>query len=564
MRLSGPVLSILIYKTMPYSIQVTLLTAVILCGVHGVGCSTARKAGDQEWIDLFSPPSNDASSAGADDYSAERVDEDYRALIGLQRELESLANEMVRMRRSLTYTETPYFSDVENKQIEALLFRFANARDSLAEMVSFYRKGFSSDPEVHTKGAVLGMSAGLTSTYHSSRFIALFHRHKKLIKLFNAPHHRYEIPAGMYDMVFKSETSLDRLELLDVAWYLFSRALADPASTLSALGDADQDYRVLIEAMDGLHADTHIQTEYVLNARRRAVSGAENRLRHTRIAGLMSSARGGISGGLYKTRGVIFRDVARIKKPRSQLLAFSTEQISQIHAALEPGDILLTYTAGYMSNVFLPGKFKHGITYIGNVEDRRRVGLTDEFLQASAVSEDQSRRLIECVNKETSAQGETLDVIEAVAEGVVQHSLETILETHINRLVVLRPRFTAMERRDHLLAQLQYIGNGYDFKFDFQDDTYQCCTELIYRTTHKKGSIDYRLIKMKAMWILAADDILRYYLDLNPEAFDLILLADQGPVADDFSAHIYYGAEALERLSELMGVGATASSEAPQ
>jgi hypothetical protein len=98
------------------------------------------------------------------------------------------------------------------------------------------------------------------------------------------------------------------------------------------------------------------------------------------------------------------------------------------------------------------------------------------------------------------------------------------------------------------------VGAGYDFKFDFQDTTYQCCTELVYRTTNKKGVIDFSLIKMKGRWILAADDILRYYLAQNPEAFEFILLAEQGSDPNDHSAVIHTGSDGLQTLSDLMNV----------
>ena len=46
-----------------------------------------------------------------------------------------------------------------------------------------------------------------------------------------------------------------------------------------------------------------------------------------------------------------------------------------IDEVLQPGDILLTYTGGYMSNLFLPGSFKHAITYVGDNQQRKKAGL---------------------------------------------------------------------------------------------------------------------------------------------------------------------------------------------
>ena len=212
----------------------------------------------------------------------------------------------------------------------------------------------------------------------------------------------------------------------------------------------------------------------------------------------------------------------------------------------------MTYTAGYMSNVFLPGIFKHGITYIGSVEDRRRAGLTDDVLKRRAISKHQSTELLKRVRVKQTKDGSRVDVVEAVSEGVIMNSLEYLLSTHINRMVIIRPKISQEERLDQLVAVLQYVGAEYDFKFDFTDDSYQCCTELVYRTINGKGSIDFSLSRTKGRWVLDADGIARYSVSSNTEAFDLVLLAEMSPRDGDYSAVIHTGTEGEKRLGELM------------
>ena len=43
--------------------------------------------------------------------------------------------------------------------------------------------------------------------------------------------------------------------------------------------------------------------------------------------------------------------------------------------------MIFTYTAGYMSDVFIPGAFKHGITFVGSLEERSEAGLTAESIE---------------------------------------------------------------------------------------------------------------------------------------------------------------------------------------
>ena len=479
---------------------------------------------------------------------------DYKTLMALVQEMDTLSDELAVMQRTLVYKENPYLSDQENKQVEFLLFRFMNARDALLELIAYYRTESSSDPDLHIRGAVVGMSAALNLSFYNSYFIALFQGQKNLIKMLNTEHPRYEIPANLYQTVYDNVTSIDHLERMELVWYLFCKELANPESNLLHLQSSEPLYRSLISKMDGLHNATRIQTEYVMYASHYHLPDLQNRLHHSEIVKLGDEIATRFDEESYKTRGLVFKNVARIKKPNTHLLQFSDDQIRQIKTLLQPGDILLTYSAGYMSNIFLPGNFKHGITYVGTIADRRQAGLTDELLLDRAVSDKQGQELIAFVTLEKTPDGDEMNVVEAVAEGVILNSLDTLLKTHINRLAVIRPRISEQERLEQLVILMQYAGAPYDFKFDFQDDTNQCCTELVYRAINKKGTIDFSLVKMKGIWILAADDILRYYLIQNPEAFEFILLADQPTDSTDYHAEIKIGEDGLAALYELMQV----------
>lgn len=59
----------------------------------------------------------------------------------------------------------------------------------------------------------------------------------------------------------------------------------------------------------------------------------------------------------YAIRSLVFKDVSRIKNPTVHAIRFSRQLKQQIHALLRPGDILLSYAAGYISDVFIPGNF---------------------------------------------------------------------------------------------------------------------------------------------------------------------------------------------------------------
>jgi len=143
-------------------------------------------------------------------------------------------------------------------------------------------------------------------------------------------------------------------------------------------------------------------------------------------------------------------------------------------------------------------------------------------------------------------------MIEAVAEGVIFNDLEHIMDTHINRMLVLRPRLSDAEKAAFLVGVFSYLGDGYDFRFDFADASRQVCTEVIYRAINGMGSIDFELTLRAGHVTLSADDIVNYHLYSAKEAFDFVLLVESAPNSKDHAALLYTGSEGEDRLEALM------------
>jgi hypothetical protein len=120
--------------------------------------------------------------------------------------------------------------------------------------------------------------------------------------------------------------------------------------------------------------------------------------------------------------------------------------------------------------------------------------------------------------------GESADLIEAVAEGVKFSHLGTILDTHGNRFLVLRPRLGGPDRGDALANAFRFLGDGYDFRFDFEDASQQVCTEVVYRAYSGRGGIDFSLTERMGRATLSADDIVNVHLQPDSEVFDFVLL----------------------------------------
>ena len=109
-----------------------------------------------------------------------------------------------------------------------------------------------------------------------------------------------------------------------------------------------------------------------------AVEGSHpilNRVRHAPIADAARRAGGGTRTLLRGAWAHAFNGVSRLKSPTARLVRFTDAQKADAMGRLRPGDVIVTYTAGYVSDVFIPGAFKHGIAYVGSPRDRRDAGL---------------------------------------------------------------------------------------------------------------------------------------------------------------------------------------------
>lgn len=477
---------------------------------------------------------------------------DLKRLKSFSIELESMKMEMYEMRERSRIWDLDYFPPEEHDRIESLLFRYLAIRSSLWEMVNFYKdyREHFSDPESETRGFIIGYSAGLLLTSNSSLLVATFINEPAGKSKLNEEYPRSNIPEGTFDMLVSSVTSVAHMEAIKVAWILFSNERKDESSILYKIYSSDPEYRSIIDKINVLYNNTEERIKYILKENSLLFPKTVNRLRHSAVVKIAEKMNAVLGDNLYAIRGLLFTNVSDIKLPMTKPLSFSADQRNLVHSLLQPGDIILTYTAGYMSNIFLPGKFKHGIIYVGTPVERNRIGLSnDPSSLIAGIDPDKLRKnfTTEYLDPEHRA-----DVIEAVAEGVIFNSLDLLMDTHINKMLVLRPRITREEKSEELIIAFALLGSDYDFKFDFNDGSYQCCTEVIYRALNSRGRCNFNLVKRMGTFTLSADDILNYHFTVDPRPFDIILYAEKAPLSRKHKAKIYTGDDGLKRVRKLM------------
>ncbi len=441
------------------------------------------------------------------------VESDQRTLHTVAGQLESTRSEFIALHQRGSWSQRGYFDSEENNQIECFYFRFVVGHTTLWDIINGYGEPQArfTDDETGIKAHAIVLYAEFLLAYHTSFLVAEFMDDPVAIAKLNEPFFRSEIPQGTYDRLRRNVTSKDKAHMLAAGWMLYSEDVADPNSMLVELNEEDPVYANLLGQIPILYSGAMQQTQRILKAQTGSMAETENYFSHTRAGELAREMSQEFGDLWYATRSLLFKDISRLKNPNAHLIQFSAAQKRQVYDLLQPGDLILTFTAGYISDVFIPGMFKHGITYVGSPAQRAGAGLKTDSL--SIVAAPERKRFDLHIAQEFLPGGENADIIEAVAEGVIFNNLAKIMDTHINRLLVLRPILNDAERIEFLAGVFSYLGDEYDFYFDFADASRQVCTEVHYRTLDGKGGITFTLTERGGHETLSADDIVHYHLE---------------------------------------------------
>lgn len=437
--------------------------------------------------------------------------EDIKKLAIFQDAFEQMYVEMGEIQQSATRHETGHFSNVESDKIENLLFRYLAFRSSVWEIINKYRdyNTYSDNPLENMKALLVGYSSALTLYKYSGILVSRNMGDDQVVDKLNEAYFRSGIPRGSFQDVYHSLTNLDNLDEVDIAHELISEELDDPNSLLHEL-KKDPTYGPLILNLDKLHAIHVNLREDILNHFVLITPELTNRLRHSTIKKKVADLIKKTGGRFEALRAIVFTQVGHIKAPGTESLVFNHADKEKLISMLMPGDIILTYSEGYMSNIFLPGIFKHGIVFTGKRQDWPK----ENWAQIHISEFQQS--LIESDH----------NLIEAIAEGVVSGSLDDILETKINRLAIFRPNLHEADKIEVLQTVHSYLGNNYDFSFDFNDAESQVCTEVIYRGFNGKGDIKFALSKRAGTLNLSAEDVCNYALESGTMEMVTLIVED--------------------------------------
>lgn len=510
---------------------------LLLNVLFGTGCSQA------------SPPTRQTTVLSL---SESVLQADLRTLQSSTSHLEATIAELQQLATSAPWRSNGYFDALQQDQIENLFFRFLACRHALWQLANHHRNNDVRYPndDARAKNSVVAFNAGFHLILYDASLVNAFRGDSVAMAKLNEEFYRSRIPAETYDHLLHGVTNEGQMKALRNAFLLYTEEIAQSDSPLARTIQRDADYRRLVGNTQSVAVRTNAMVQGLVEAEYRLLPTIDNRLRHTRVASLLSESENKTGDLLSFARAHLFKGISRIKNPETHLIKFSTEQKRQVADLLQPGDIILTYTAGYISDIFIPGSFKHAITYVGSVEDRQNAGLTADRL--TWVPDVERDGLLEAIRTSRIASGQKADVIEAVGEGVIFNHLGHIMDTHINRMLVLRPLVSYDEQSTALAQVFRFLGDGYDFKFDFADASEQVCTEVVYRALDGRGAIQFTLTERAGHPTLSADDIANNYLAAPGKTFDLVLLAEEAPNSREHHAQILVSEVGTERLIDLM------------
>ena len=142
------------------------------------------------------------------------------------------------------------------------------------------------------------------------------------------------------------------------------------------------------------------------------------------------------------------------------------------------------------------------------------------------------------------------DIVESVSEGVISNSIDHVLmDKGVNRFMIIRPKVDEKHILNGIKTAYAFLGNPYDFSFDFNDASLQVCTELIYRAYDGVGGISFELTERAGVMTLSAEDVAR--ATKVTKSLKVILLAQEDPKIKN-KAKIYKGLRSRWTLSRML------------
>lgn len=423
-----------------------------------------------------------------------------------------------------------YFSNKQYDQIERLYFRYTLCTRSLLDIVNAYKdiSNKSRFKKNNAQAFILGYCASLSLYKHSAELIIQTAGNQLLIDKLNEEYPRTEIKRNGLNYIINNLTEPTNIKNIEIANEFFKRQLIEndilvkPTELFPFTSE-------LITSTKTLSEEYESYKKSILDNYTILPLEAAEIMQVATIEETVNSMVDEAGGQLKAIQEFLFTIMGDVRMPLIDGIKFSRRQKKQLLKILEPGDIILTYSSGYLSNIFLPGYFKHALAFTGPQNKEK-----NEFLTKIQLKESQKQYIKPDHN-----------IIEAVSDGVITSSLDSYLNGYANRIIAFRPNLVNEDIKIILKSLYSFLGFDYDFDFDLTSGEKQACTEIIYRSYNGMGNINIELEEVFGATTLSGDKLLNYFINDGETA--LLFLAVENEARPN-KASIYEGIEAYKYI----------------
>lgn len=379
-----------------------------------------------------------------------------------------------------------YFTPDEDDRVRQGLLAYRSYRLAAYEIIFRYRDFAQIADAGRRWRCFLVAFAAALALYAKSLKIIQVAEHQPLLRAkLNEADMKFDLEAGFFDDVLIGYSSLSNYRAL-VRADRFWRSQRRTASARRLVGDADW----------GWLGDSIRRKRAIV--RRRLLDVLLRRLRHDWRAFWATVLRPA-QQTRYDLQSLLGGHFAGVHLVPNPVYALTPAVLDGLHPQLQPGDVLLCRAEGKLTAALLPGFWSHAAIYLGSRAELEGLHVREQPHAAprwEEIPEDAGR--FGCV-------------IEGVAPRVRICPLDVCLQA--DHILVLRPNVGGTEVSAALGEALGHLGKPYDFEFDFNVSSRIVCTELVYRSYHGRGPIQFPLVKRLGRYTLSGDDIVHLALD---------------------------------------------------
>jgi hypothetical protein len=393
-----------------------------------------------------------------------------------------------------------YFTPDEDDRVRQLLCSYRGLRIGCYEILQrWWDFADLPDRERALEAFLVGYATAISLYAKSLTMIQSFERDPLVRSKLNEPDSKFDLEPLFFESMIEAYSSTTNLVALSRAHFFWIRRRRDVKRLVR---ERPEEWKWVVD----------IVREKLPRVRKRFWSVIFSRLRHD-WRGLLRTLRWPLLQtrfGLQSLVGGAVTDRAPDTRGTFALQAM----LDRLRASLAPGDVLLVRTEGKLTTALIPGFWAHAAIFFGGRPELEKLGLArNPFV----------KKHWERVPADPGTYGQ---VIEAVSPRVTVHALEQCLEA--DHVAVLRPRVSADERAQALAEAFGHLDKAYDFEFDFNASSRIVCTELVWRAFHRRGGIDFKLVKRLGRFTLSPDDIVEQLLAARAAGtapFEIVALA---------------------------------------